>query len=176
MISLKYGNLILIYHTLGEIWTSNQADILTALNHCLVPSVIGTVTAVSLNYGEGGNRGVKLPSPYFLSQFLPPPYFFEPISPSSLLFPPISPFSQLCLGHFSLLPILFHPPLWKPCAHLLTQYSRTLKICTLLLCFFFFRNTVRDAGLTMYQSFLLGTDTEKCPLSVITRVRNTRAG
>ena len=49
----------------------------------------------------GRNRGVNLPSPYFLSQFLPPPYFFEPISPSS----------QLCLGHFTLLPILFLPPL-----------------------------------------------------------------
>ena len=59
---------------------------------------------------------------YFLSQFLPPPYFFEPISPSSLngyvsfspfslLFPHISPSSQLFLGHFSLLPILFLPPL-----------------------------------------------------------------
>ena len=54
----------------------------------------------------GGDRGVNLPSPHFLSQFLPPPYFFEPISPSSLngyvsfspsslLFPPISPSSQL---------------------------------------------------------------------------------
>ena len=71
--------------------------------------------------GEGGNRAVNLPSPYFLSQFLPPPYFFEPIStsslngyfsfsPFSLLFPPISPSSQLFLGHFSLLPILFLPP------------------------------------------------------------------
>ena len=71
--------------------------------------------------GGGGNRGVNLPSPYVQSQFLPPPYFFEPISPASLngyvsfspsflLFPPISPSSQLCLGHFSLLPILFLPP------------------------------------------------------------------
>ena len=69
----------------------------------------------------GWNRGVNLPSPYFLSQFLPPTYFLEPISPSSLngyvsfspfslLFPPISPSSQLFLGHFSLLPILFLPP------------------------------------------------------------------
>ena len=75
--------------------------------------------------GEGGNRAVNLPSPYFLSQFLPPPYFFEPIStsslngyfsfsPFSLLFPPISPSSQLFLGHFSLLPILFLPPLEDP--------------------------------------------------------------
>ena len=32
-------------------------------------------------------------------------------SPSSLLFPPVSPSSQLFLGHFSLLPILFLPPL-----------------------------------------------------------------
>ena len=49
---------------------------------------------------------------------------FEPISPSSLnvyltcspsslLFPPISRSSQLFLGHFSLLPILFLPPLKK---------------------------------------------------------------
>ena len=70
----------------------------------------------------GGNRGVNLPSPYFLSQFLPPPFFFEPISPSSLnsyvsfspsslLFPLISPSSHLFLGHFSLLPNLFLHPL-----------------------------------------------------------------
>ena len=32
----------------------------------------------------GRNRGVNLPSPYFLSQFLPPPNFFWAISPSSL--------------------------------------------------------------------------------------------
>ena len=68
----------------------------------------------------GRNRGVNLPSPYFLSQFsllpthpgpsssiLPTPNFC--FSPSSLLFPPISPTSQLFLGHFSLLPILFLP-------------------------------------------------------------------
>ena len=35
-------------HTLGGICTSNQAEILTALNHCLVSSVI--VTEKSLNY------------------------------------------------------------------------------------------------------------------------------
>ena len=78
-------------------------------------------------YRGGRNRGVNLPSPYFLSQllFLPPPYFLFPhpgpsssilptpnfsFSPSSLLSPPISPYSQLFLGHFSLLPILFLPP------------------------------------------------------------------
>ena len=77
----------------------------------------------------GRNRGVNLPSPYFLSKFLPPPYFFEPISPSflngyvsfspfALLFPHISPSSQLFLGHFSLLPILFLPPPLKA-----TKYS-----------------------------------------------------
>ena len=45
-----------------------------------------TIPTKSANYDpeKGGNRGVNLPSPYFLSQFLPPPYFFEPISPSSL--------------------------------------------------------------------------------------------
>ena len=76
---------------------------------------------VRCSTGRGRNRGVNLPSPYLLSQFLPPPYFFEPISPSSLngyvsfspsslLFPPISPSSHFFLGHFSLLPILFLPP------------------------------------------------------------------
>ena len=69
----------------------------------------------------GRNRGVNLPFPYFLSQFLPPPYFLFPhpgpsssilpttnfsFSPSSLLFPlflpppnffwAISPSSLLC--------------------------------------------------------------------------------
>ena len=39
------GNLIVIYHTLGEICTSNLylAAVLTALNHCLVSFVIVTV-------------------------------------------------------------------------------------------------------------------------------------
>ena len=60
----------------------------------------------------GGDRGVNLPSPYFLSQFLPPPYFFEPVSPSSLNgYVSFSPSSQLFWGHFFLLPILFLPPL-----------------------------------------------------------------
>ena len=78
-------------------------------------------------YGGGRNRGVNLPSPYFLSQFLPPPYLLFPhpgpsssilptpnfsFSPSSLLFPPISLSSQLFLGHFSLLRILFLPSLY----------------------------------------------------------------
>ena len=73
-----------------------------------------------------GTGGVNLPSPYFLSQFLSSPYFLFPhpgpsssilptpklsFSPSSLLFPPISPSFQLFLGYFSLLPILFLPPL-----------------------------------------------------------------
>ena len=51
----NYGNLIVIYHTLGEICTSNEAEILTALKHCLVSSVIVTVTATSLNYGNREN-------------------------------------------------------------------------------------------------------------------------
>ena len=77
------------------------------------PTSIGTVipnrTSRPVNkiYNiKGGDRGVNLPSPHFLSQFLPPPYFFEPISPSSLngyvsfspsslLFPPTSTSSQL---------------------------------------------------------------------------------
>ena len=39
----NYGNLIVIYHTLNEICTSNLAVILTTPNHCLVSSVIETV-------------------------------------------------------------------------------------------------------------------------------------
>ena len=31
---INYRNLILIYHSLGEICTSNQAEILAALNYC----------------------------------------------------------------------------------------------------------------------------------------------
>ena len=53
--------------------------------------------------GEGRNRGVNLPSPYFLSQFLPPPYFWANFS-----------FRPKRLPHiFSLLPTfspLFLPP------------------------------------------------------------------
>ena len=54
-------------------------------------------------YKRGGEQGGK--SPFSL--------LLEPISPSSLLFPPISPSFQLFLGHFSLLPILFLPPLYN---------------------------------------------------------------
>ena len=51
LITFNYVNLIVIYHTLGEICASNQAEILIALNndHCLVSSVIVTVNATSLN-------------------------------------------------------------------------------------------------------------------------------
>ena len=84
--------------------------------------IINHILTTDIRRG-GGTGGVNIPSPYFLSQFLPPPYFFEPISPSSLngyvsfspfslLFPHIFPSSQLFLGHFSLLPILFLPPLF----------------------------------------------------------------
>ena len=31
---INYRNVVLIYHTLGEICTSNQAEILAALNYC----------------------------------------------------------------------------------------------------------------------------------------------
>ena len=50
--NLNHGNLIVTYHTLGEICTSNHAKILTALKHCLVSSAIVTVTVTSLNYGN----------------------------------------------------------------------------------------------------------------------------
>ena len=54
LITFNYVNLIVIYHTLGEICASNQAEILTAPNndHCLVSSVIVTVNATSFNYGN----------------------------------------------------------------------------------------------------------------------------
>ena len=48
LISLNYENLIVVYHTLEEICTKNQAEILTALNHCLVSSAIVTLTTTSL--------------------------------------------------------------------------------------------------------------------------------
>ena len=69
--SLNYGNHIVIYHTLGEICTSNQAQILTALNHCSVSSVI--VTATSFNYGNRTHiyslrtLGLKLLCYFFLN-------------------------------------------------------------------------------------------------------------
>ena len=52
LMSLNYRNQIVIYHTLGEICTSNQTQILKALNHCSVSSVLVTVTATSFNYGN----------------------------------------------------------------------------------------------------------------------------
>ena len=72
--------------------------------------------------GGGWNRGVKSPFSLLSKPISPSSLLFEPISssslnvnfsfsPSSLLSPPISPSSQLCLGHFSLLPIVFLPPL-----------------------------------------------------------------
>ena len=36
LISANYGNPMVNCHNLGEICTSNQAEIFTALNHCLV--------------------------------------------------------------------------------------------------------------------------------------------
>ena len=67
-------------------------------------------------------QGGKSPFSLLSEPISPSSLLFEPISPSSLkinisfspsslLFPPISPSSQLYLGHFSLLPILFLPPL-----------------------------------------------------------------
>ena len=74
--------------------------------------------------GGGVEQGGGGKSPFSLlsEPFSPSSLLFEPISPSSLnvsfsfspsslLFPPISPSSQLYLGHFSILPILFLPPL-----------------------------------------------------------------
>ena len=68
-------------------------------------------------------QGGKSPFSLLSEPISPSSLLFEPISssslnvyfsfsPSSLLFPPISPSSQLFLGHFSLLPILFLPPLF----------------------------------------------------------------
>ena len=67
---------------------------------------------------------VKSPFSLLSEPISPSSLLFEPISPSSLnvnssfspsspLSPPISPSSQLCLGHFFLLPILFLPSLQK---------------------------------------------------------------
>ena len=70
---------------------------------------------------RGVEQGGKSPFSLLSEPISPSSLLFEPISPSSLnvnfsfspsslLFPHISPYSQLCLGHFSLLPILFLPP------------------------------------------------------------------
>ena len=70
---------------------------------------------------RGVEQGGKSPFSLLSETISPSSLLFEPISlsslnasfsfsPSSLLFPPISPFSQIYLGHFSLLPILFLSP------------------------------------------------------------------
>ena len=67
--------------------------------------------------GGGGNRGVNLPSPYFLSQFLPPPYFFEPISPSSLN------------GYVSFSPSPYFSPLFLPPPYSVPPPSTWHNVC-----------------------------------------------
>ena len=67
---------------------------------------------LSLILWRGEEQGNK--SPFFLlSEPISPSSLnvYLTFSPSSLLSPPISPSSQLFSGHFSLLPILFLPPL-----------------------------------------------------------------
>ena len=70
---------------------------------------------------RGEEQGSKSPSsllfepisPSSLNVYLtfsPSSLLFPPVSPSSLPFSPTSPSSQLFLGHFSLLPILFLLP------------------------------------------------------------------
>ena len=74
-----------------------------------------------LGVRRGVEQGGKSPFSLLSEPISPTSLLFEPISPSSLnasfsfspsslLFPPISPSSQLYLGHFFLLPILFLPP------------------------------------------------------------------
>ena len=75
---------------------------------------------------QGGEQGGK--SPFSLLS--------EPISPSSLLFPPISPSSQLFLGHFSLLPFLFLPPLFAISAlHIKPLIDGEYRFCRKLMLF-----------------------------------------
>ena len=96
-------SLFILFHVKWISWKQSQVVRKPANSN---PVLKGNQIIAVSSKGGGGNKGVKLPSPYFLSQFLPPPYFFEPISPSSLngyvsfspsslLFPPISPSSQL---------------------------------------------------------------------------------
>ena len=93
---------------------------------------------VSLNFRRsqtGVEQGGKSPFSPLSEPISPSSILFEPISPSSLkfnfsfspfslLFPPISPSSQLCLGHFSLLPILFLPPLLTCPVYVLRSWLR----------------------------------------------------
>ena len=64
---------MVIYHTLEEICTGNQAEILKALHHCSVSSVIVTVTATILNHGNRAHiyllsiLGLKLFTVVFLN-------------------------------------------------------------------------------------------------------------
>ena len=73
---------------------------------------------ITLHALRGEERGTKSLFSLLSEPISPSSLLFEPISPfslnvylifspSSLIFPPISPCSQLFLGHFSLLPILF---------------------------------------------------------------------
>ena len=75
-------------------------------------------------YKRGEERGTKSLFSLLSEPISPFSLLFEPISPFSLniyltfspfslIFPPISPSSQLFLGIFSLLPILFLPPLTR---------------------------------------------------------------
>ena len=84
-------------------------------------SVFGCIQGFEGGGGVEQGAGGKSPFSLFSEPISPSSLLFEPISPSSLnvyvpffpsslLFPPISPSSQLCLGHFSLLTILFLPP------------------------------------------------------------------
>ena len=78
--------------------------------------------SITRSLQRGVEQGGKSPFSLLSEPISPSSLLCEPISPSSLkinfsfspsslLFPAISPSSQLYLGHFSLLPILFLPPL-----------------------------------------------------------------
>ena len=72
----------------------------------------GNLEAGESSYQRGEEQGSKSPSSLLFEPISPSSLnVYLTFSPSSLLFPPISPSSQLFSGHFSLLPILFLPPL-----------------------------------------------------------------
>ena len=93
------------------------------LNCYCVEFSLAMISAFLAPLLRGEEQGSKSPFSLLSEPISPSSLLFEPISlsslnvyltfsPSSILFPPISPSSQLFLGHFSLLPILFLPPLY----------------------------------------------------------------
>ena len=101
-------------------------------------------TCIDKQHWRGGrNRGVNLPSPYFLSQFLPPPYFYFLLnsifptpnfsfSPSSLLFPLFLPSPNFFFGSFLPPPYSVPPPSLNWCLSHFTTVMHQIIVCVIV--------------------------------------------